>query len=91
MREREIGIRALKSQLSRCVQDVKKGATIVVTERGRRVARIVREPGSLDERIDVLRSPASIHWSGRRLNAARPIATLRGKRSVAAIVVENRE
>ena len=91
VKEQQIGIRALKSQLSRYVRDVKNGATIVVTERGRRVARIVRESGSLAERIDTLRNAASIQWSGRRLNATRPIAKLRGKRSVAAIVVENRE
>jgi len=91
MKERRMGIRELKSQLSRCVHDVKRGATIVVTERGRRVARIVREAPSLAARIDTLRNAGSIQWSGRRLNSTKPIARLRGKRTVAEIVVENRE
>ena len=91
MKERRIGIRELKSKLSQCVRDVKMGGTIVVTERGRRVARIVREADSLTERIDTLRHAGSIHWSGRRLDSTKPIARLRGKRTVAEIVVENRE
>ena len=91
MRERRMGIRELKSKLSQCVRDVKMGATIVVTERGWRVARIVREADSLAEKIDTLRSAGGIQWSGRRLDSAKPIARLRGKRTVAAVVVENRE
>jgi prevent-host-death family protein len=41
MRERRIGIRELKSRLSECVRDVKDGQAIVVTERGRAVARLI--------------------------------------------------
>jgi prevent-host-death family protein len=90
MTERRMGIRELKSKLSQCVRDVKMGATIVVTEHGRRVARLVPEADSLDERIDRLRNAGSIHWSGRRLGAAKPAVRVRGKRSVADILVENR-
>jgi prevent-host-death family protein len=91
MKERRVGIRELKSRLSQCVRDVKMGATIVVTERGRRVARIVRETDSLAERMDTLRNAGSIQWSGRRLGRACPAARLRRKRTVAEIVIENRE
>ena len=41
MTERRIGIRELKSKLSECVREVREGRTIVVTERGRAVARLV--------------------------------------------------
>ena len=91
MRERKVGIRELKSKLSECVRDVKMGATIVVTEHGRSVARIVPEGRSLDERLDTLRNAGTILWSGRRLGANRPGVRSRGKRTVADIVVENRE
>ena len=43
VKEHRIGIRELKSRLSQCIREVKMGATIVVTDRGRPVARIVRE------------------------------------------------
>jgi len=85
-----MGIRELKAKLSQCVREVKMGATIVVTERGRRVARIVPEADSLAERIERLRNAGSIHWSGRRLGITKPVARLRGKRTVTEILVENR-
>jgi antitoxin (DNA-binding transcriptional repressor) of toxin-antitoxin stability system len=91
MKQRRIGIRQLKSTLSRCLHDVKRGATIVVTDRGRGVARIVQEADSLAERVDTLRNAGSIEWSGRRLNASKPLARVRGTRTVSAIMVENRE
>jgi prevent-host-death family protein len=91
MRERTVGIRELKSKLSECVRDVKAGATIVVTERGRRVARIVPEAESLDDRLRALKNAGAILWNGRRLGKTTPIARIRGKRTVADIVVENRE
>ena len=91
MRERKVGIRELKSKLSECVRDVKMGATIVVTEHGRSVARIVPEARSLDERLDTLRNAGTILWSGRRLGDTKSGVRIRGKRTVADIVVENRE
>jgi len=91
MRERKVGIRELKSKLSECVRDVKMGATIVVTEHGRSVARLVPEARSLAERLDTLRNAGTILWSGRRLGARKPGVRVRGKRNVADIVVENRE
>lgn len=91
MRERSVGIRELKSKLSECVRDVKAGATIIVTEHGRRVARIVPEGEPLDERLRTLKTDGTILWSGRRLGKTKPVARVRGKRTVADIVVENRE
>ena len=91
MRERSIGIRELKSKLSECVRDVKRGGTVVVTEHGRRVARLVPENDSLDDRIAMLTKAGAMHWSGRRLGRAAPGVRPRGKRTLADIVVENRE
>lgn len=91
MKERSIGIRELKSKLSECVRDVKRGGTVVVTEHGRRVARLVPESDSLDDRLAVLTSAGAFQWSGRRLGRATPGVRRRGKRTVADIVVENRE
>ena len=90
MSERTVGIRELKSKLSECVRDVKMGATIVVTEHGRRVARIVPETASLDDRLAALRHAGAILWSGRRLRRTRPDVRPRGKCTVADILVENR-
>jgi prevent-host-death family protein len=88
--ERTIGIRELKSKLSQCVRDVKMGATIVVTEHGRRVARMVPETPSLDDRLAALKHAGAILWSGRRLRRTKPDVRPRGRRTVTDILVENR-
>lgn len=91
MGERRVGIRELKSRLSECVREVKTGQTIVVTEHGRPVARIIPEVISLRERLESLTNAGGLLWSGRRLGPARPVARVRGRRTVADLVSENRE
>ena len=90
-REKRIGIRELKSTLSECVREVRAGRTIVVTDHGQPVARIIPEAVSLRERVGALRKADAIAWSGRRLRPAKPGAKVRGPKTVAALVVENRE
>ena len=90
-RERRIGIRALKSTLSQCVREVKAGRTIVVTDHGQPVARIIPEGLSPRERVEGLRKAGAIAWSGRRLRPAKPAGTVRGTKTVAELVVEDRE
>jgi prevent-host-death family protein len=90
-REKRIGIRELKSTLSECVREVRAGRTIVVTDHGQPVARIIPEAVSLPERVEALRKAGAIAWSGRRLRLAKPAAKVRGARTVADLVVENRE
>ncbi|OFV91526.1 MAG: hypothetical protein A3H28_07050 [Acidobacteria bacterium RIFCSPLOWO2_02_FULL_61_28] len=94
MGERRIGIRELKSKLSECVREVKTGGTIIVTEHGRAVARIIPDTtpdtGSLRERLEVLVRTGAVLWNGRRLRLAKPVARLRGKRSLSDLVIEDR-
>ena len=94
MGERRIGIRELKSKLSECVREVKAGRTIVVTERGRAVARIIPDTTpdreSLRERLAVLVRTGAVLWSGRPFRPAKPVARLRGKRSLSDLVIEGR-
>jgi prevent-host-death family protein len=90
-REKRIGIRELKSTLSECVREVKAGRTIVVTDHGQPVARIIPEAMSLHARVDALRKAGAIGWSGRRLRRAKPAGKVRGDRTVADLIVENRE
>lgn len=89
--ERRVGIRELKSTLSECVREVKSGRTIVVTEHGQPVARIIPEGISLHERVEALRRAGAIAWSGRRLRPAKPVGKVRGDKTVADLIVENRE
>jgi prevent-host-death family protein len=90
-REKRIGIRELKSTLSECVREVRAGRTIVVTDHGQPVARIIPEGVSVRERVEALRKAGAIAWSGRRLRAAKPAGKVRGDKTVADLVGENRE
>ena len=70
---------------------MKSGRTIVVTERGQPVARIIPEAIPLRERVEALRKAGAIAWSGRRLRAAKPAGRVRGSKGVADLIVEHRE
>jgi prevent-host-death family protein len=50
---REVGVRELRDNLSRFIDEVRAGHELIVTERGRPVARIVATPGEswLDELV----------------------------------------
>jgi prevent-host-death family protein len=91
MREKRIGIRELKSTLSECVREVKAGRTIVVTDHGHPVARMIPEGVSREERVEALTRAGAIAWSGRRLRTAKPAGRVRGNKTVADLVIENRE
>ena len=90
-REKRIGIRELKATLSECIREVKAGRTLIVTEHGDPVVRMIPEGASLGERLEALRNAGSVAWSGRRLRRITPVARVRGNRSVADLVSENRE
>src|SRR5260221_11970706 len=88
-REKRIGIRELKSTLSECVREVRAGRTIVVTDHGQPVARIIPEAVSLRERVDALRKAGAIAWRGRRLRPAKPAGKVRGTKTAADMAVQN--
>lgn len=90
MTERQIGIRELKSRLSECVRQVKTGHTLVVTEHGHPVARIIPDAASLHRRLDTLVTTGGILWSGRRLGPVKSGPRVRGKQTVAELLSENR-
>ena len=86
MRERRVGIQELEGNPNGCLDEVRRGTTLLLTDGGHRVARLVPEP-RVSETKD---APAIIAWSGRRLKETKPKARLRGGGSMADIVTENR-
>ena len=85
MRERRVGIQELEGNLSACLEEVRSGTTLLVTEGGHRVARLIPDPGASESN-----SGPAIAWSGRRLRKTKPKARLRGGGSMTDIVRENR-
>jgi prevent-host-death family protein len=58
-----VGVRDLKASLSAYLRRVKAGETILVTERGQPVARIV--PVAIPEHIARLLAEGRVTWSGK--------------------------
>ena len=91
MAQKTVGIRELKARLSACVRQVKAGDTVVITERGKPVARIVPLSPSVETRVQELVQTGMVAWSGRKLVPLAPLARTRGKQALADLLLKNRE
>ncbi|MFQ6016184.1 MAG: type II toxin-antitoxin system Phd/YefM family antitoxin [Anaerolineae bacterium] len=91
MTQMTVGIRELKARLSAYVQQVKAGATLVITERGKPVGRIVPLSPSVETRVQELVQAGLMAWSGHKLVPMTPVARTRGRRTVADLLLEDRE
>ncbi len=91
MAQMTVGIRELKARLSGYVQQVKAGTTLVITERGKPVGRIVPMKPSADVRMQELVQAGVVAWSGRKLAPMAPVARVQGRRTVADLLLEDRE
>ena len=89
--EKTVGIRDLKARLSEYIQKVKSGQSIVITEHGKPVGRILPVATSLEERMEMLRKAGLVEWSGKKLRRIIPPAVNRGEKQVSEIVVELRD
>jgi prevent-host-death family protein len=87
----KVGIRELKENLSKYMAKVKGGQSIVITEHGKPVGRIIPEGQSLEERVDALVQAGVIAWNGKKLKRIKPLAVNRSDKLVSDIVVEMRE
>ena len=91
MTQTTVGIRDLKARLSSYMRQVKDGATLVITERGKPIGRIVPVSHSVETRLRELIQAGLVAWSGRKLMPMDPVARTRGRRTVADLLLEDRE
>jgi prevent-host-death family protein len=86
-----VGIRELKAQLSHYIRQVKSGTTLIITERGKPIGRIVAVNPSLDERVQELIGAGIIAWNGQKLAAIAPVTRIKGEETIADLLLEDRE
>lgn len=86
-----VGIREFKARLSYYMNKVREGATLVITEHGKPVGRVVPVAPSLEERMRELVEAGVVSWSGRKLEPGEPVARTRGPKTVADLLLEDRE
>ncbi len=86
-----IGLRDLKSQLRAYVRRVKAGETLVITERGKPVGRLIPMEASCDETLRRLEAVGVLAWSGRKLGGSKPLTwAVEGDRTVSDLLLEDR-
>lgn len=91
MAQHTVGVRDLKAQLSEYLRQVKAGETVIITEYGHPIGRIIPEPTSSAELISRLVEAGEILWSGESLPEFEPVAANEGPILLSDIVSELRE
>ena len=86
-----VGIRELKTHLSRHLKRVRSGARLLITERGRSIATItpVEAPADVGWAHQLV-AEGRAHWNGGKPAGARKPVKLRGKRTASSVVLEDR-
>jgi prevent-host-death family protein len=70
--ELRVGVRELKTQLSKCLRQVMAGQTVVITVRGKPVGRIMPAGQTLEQKLEEMRRAGLIEWSGKKLEPMQP-------------------
>ena len=91
MAQSPVSIRELKSRLSHYLRLTRKGESVVITDRGVPIGRIVPMGQDLGQRVAAMCEAGQAQWSGRKLAPRKPVAKVRGKGTVAQLVVDDRE
>ena len=90
MKQTSVNIRELKSRLSHYLRLAKAGESIEITERGTPIGRIVPTVLPLEDRIEAMARSGLVRWSKRKLKHRIPKTRVKGKRTVADLLVEDR-
>lgn len=91
MKQTTVNVRELKARLSHYLRLAKAGEVVEITERGVPIGRIVPTSAPIEDRLDAMARSGLLQWEERRLPRVEPVARARGPRSVADLLVEDRE
>lgn len=94
----KVSVRDFKAKLSRYLRDARAGRDVVVTSRGRPIARLMALPEEAGEELggaELLRRlklvpGVRLGTGGKPLGARIPIRTRPGRKTLAEIVLEDR-
>jgi len=90
MSEVRVGTRELKNKLSEYIRRVKKGQTVIVTERGNVVAQLIPPQQSIEERIWAMVDAGLAEWNGKRPKSYQPKVVNRSGKLMSDIILEDR-
>ena len=82
-----VSIRELKSRLSHYLRLTRKGGSVVITDRGVPIGRMVPMGQDLRQRLAAMCEAGLAQWSGHKLRGCRPVAKARVTKSVVQLLV----
>ena len=91
MKEQRVGVRELKANLSSVLREVKAGRTILITERGKSVGRILPAETSTQDVIEEGARRKLWAWSGRKWQPVLPRIRPRKGTQVSDLLLDDRE
>jgi prevent-host-death family protein len=91
MGDQTVGVREMKAQLSEYLRRVKSGQTILITERGKPIGRIIPEEKSIEERMQQLVKAGFVSWNGQKLPPREPAVVNRTHKQISDLVSEGRD
>jgi prevent-host-death family protein len=86
-----VGVRELKYRLSKYLREVKKGLSIVITERWKPIGQIIPKSTSMDDRIEMMIDAGLVEWNGKKFEGVEPAVVNRSSRQISEILVDMRE
>ena len=86
-----VNIRELNSRLSYYLRLTKAGESVVITERGTPIGRIVPTAAPIQERMEAMAQAGFVLWNKKKLKSLPPVAKVHGRRTVADLLIEDRE
>ena len=90
MKQTTVNIRELKSRLSHYLRLAKAGESVEITERGNPIGRIVPTVLQVEDRIESMEQAGLLSWSRRKLRPMTPVVRVRGRKTVADLLIEDR-
>ncbi len=85
-----VGVSDLRTHLSKYLRHVRSGRILVITRRGKKIARIYPENLSLEERLWAMVDAGLASWSGKKLKPMKPVAKVKEGHSVADLLIADR-
>jgi prevent-host-death family protein len=91
MESMKVGIRELKTNLSKYLNRVKEGQTLVITEHGKPIGRIVPEGVTVEARLKGLELSGVLLQTGSALPKIEPVTISQGQKLISEFVSEGRD
>ena len=87
----KVGTRELKSKLSEYLRRVKRGETILVTERGKPIGQIIPVKSTIQEKLQIVVDAGLAEWNGKKVKPGKPVAINRSAKQISDLVAEDRD